>query len=155
MLDSATNISSRCTTHTRETASVVATVAIASQNHHLPPTTHSFTNYNVHHQHASAPHIISAPPRSSAYNLHLPCLKTIQIRAATTLNLAPYLHRHRLDLQPSLFEQQRSSRHCHLHLHCSCRNPNSGERKCTATCQHLIGQSTGQNWSNMVNWSME
>jgi len=37
MLDAATTISSRCTTHTRETASVAATVATASQNHHLPP----------------------------------------------------------------------------------------------------------------------
>ena len=60
------------------------------------------------------------------------------------------------------------NRHCHLHLHCICRNPNFGERKCTATCQHLIGQSnwsTGQFWStgqsqqstlvktaNMVKW---
>jgi len=56
--------------------------------------------------------------------------------------------------QPPLQQPRRSShhvsRHCHLHLHCICRNPNSRERKCTATCQHLIGQS---NWSTLVNWS--
>ena len=42
------------------------------------------------------------------------------------------------------------NRHCHLHLHCICRNPNFGERKCTATCQHLIRQS---NWSTGQLWS--
>jgi len=38
----------------------------------------------------------------------------------------------------------------HLHLHCICRNPNSRERKCTATCQAAIGQS---NWSTGQHWS--
>jgi len=78
-----------------------------------------------------------------------PSLRAVTVRRSSTNSVAvapPWT---------SQCRQQRSSRHCHLHchlhLHCTCRNPNYGERKCTATCQATIGQSnwsTGQLWSN-------
>ena len=70
---------------------------------------------------------------------------------AQPLQQLPNQQRHRnAPLWTSQNRQQRSSHHCHLHLYCICRNPNSGERKCTATCQAAIGQS---NWSTGQHWS--
>ncbi|QCD78652.1 hypothetical protein DEO72_LG1g2288 [Vigna unguiculata] len=87
----------------------------------------------------AASHTCSVPATPATTNL-------LQRRATS---VAPSLQQPR---QPPRLRRLRRrsravSRHCHLHLHCICRNPNSGERKCTATCQHLIGQSNWSNWS--------
>jgi len=122
-----------------------------------PPRAHShepatlLRNMRHHHLCTLRHHL---PPRFASHTVARTCAAhTIHHLATVKLKLQPpwtvavreqRRRRRRRSLPPSRFSRHEGGRRVWEW------NPNSGERICTATCQHLIGQS---NWSALVNWS--
>jgi len=133
-------------TATASSSSSRTTMETSAHHHHRFPRTR--TPPWAHSHQPSSTSISTTPSRLAGHHNNHP----LRSRNCST---PPQHHRSHVP-RSSSHRARRSCRHCRQpRRHEGGRrvwewNPNSGERICTATCQHLIGQS---NWSTLVNWS--